>query len=82
MIRQSEVLTRHDLEAKIEGASSRQTALPARPVNAAELSNTDLEKVAGGTELSVAVAIVAIVLGSAFTASAAGSLNAAQESSW
>jgi hypothetical protein len=59
----ADVMTRHELEAKIEGAGSRQIALPASPVNAADLSEADLEKMAGaGGGLAVATVSVALLV--------------------
>src|SRR5215469_16007413 len=57
-----------------EDANTLHFSLPPAPSNAAELSDADLEKVAGGTEVIVATATIAVawsvVVGSGAVASA------------
>jgi hypothetical protein len=71
----TETTTRHDLEARIvqhswesekETAGSRHIVLQARAASAGELSESDLEKVAGGgtpVVTAVATAVVATLSG-------------------
>jgi hypothetical protein len=82
MTGQSEVLTRHDLKAKIEGAASRQIVLPAKTANAAELSEADMERVAGGTAETAVWVITISVNIAAVVASAAGSIIGADKLGW
>jgi hypothetical protein len=54
-----------------EDANTLHFSIPPAPSNLSELSDDDLEKVAGGTEIGITIVVLSGVLGAGITAEAA-----------